>query len=117
MRRLAALEDGEPVFPTDGRVADIARQMVKARESRAPFQLRDVLRICETTLASLGVSSDICAQLQSHGLGRIQQRHYDRHSHMVEKRQALELWAGHLGRLKAGKQDEVIPIHGWRPSR
>ena len=37
------------------------------------------------------------AHLQSHGLGGVQTRHYDRHSTMDEKRKALELWEGRLG--------------------
>jgi len=31
-------------------------------------------------LAAMGVSSDVRAQLQSHGLGGVQSRHYDRHT-------------------------------------
>lgn len=41
-------------------------------------------------MAALGVSKDIRAQVQSHGLGGIQARHYDRHEYMFEKRAALE---------------------------
>jgi hypothetical protein len=51
-------------------------------------------------LAGLKVSSDVRAQLQSRGLGGVQQRH-DRHSYAQEKREALEAWAGHLARLQA----------------
>ncbi|MGH8219613.1 MAG: hypothetical protein ACREUT_13775 [Steroidobacteraceae bacterium] len=54
-------------------------------------------------LASLKVSTDIRAQLQSHGLGGIQYRHYDRHSYALEKKQALEKWARHLTKIKAGE--------------
>jgi hypothetical protein len=35
------------------------------------------------------------------GLGDVQYRHYDRHDYMAEKKQALELWARHLSKLKA----------------
>jgi integrase len=120
-RRLKMLTDGEPVLSTDTRtcmrpetvsvaVAEIAQDLVKAREVREPFQLRDVRRTVETMLASLGVSSDVRAQLQSHGLGGVQQRHYDRHDYLGEKRQALELWARHLERLKSGKAADVMPM-------
>ncbi len=61
-------------------------------------------------LASLGVSSDVRAQLQSHGLGGIQMRYYDRHDYALEKRAAVELWAGHLDRLKAGEVASVTSI-------
>jgi hypothetical protein len=50
------------------------------------------------------------AQLQSHGLGGVQQRHYDRHEYALEKRAALEKWARHLAALKSGKQANVVPL-------
>lgn len=121
-RRLEALVDGEPLFSTDAKtcmrietisvlVADIAGNMLaKEREAREPFQLRDIRRTAETMLASLGVSSDVRAQLQSHGLGGVQQRHYDRHEYMLEKRQALEKWRRHLEFLKARKSADVVPL-------
>lgn len=49
-------------------------------------------RTAETHMAALGISSDVRAQIQSHGLGGIQARHYDRHDYMPEKRAALALW-------------------------
>lgn len=91
-------------------VADLSTAMVEAKEAREPFQLRDLRRTCETMLASLSVSSDIRAQLQSHGLGGIQHRHYDRHDYASEKRRALELWRSHLKGLTAGKRDNVVPL-------
>ncbi len=120
-RRLKALQEGEPLFSTDGRtimrietvsvlVRGIAAEMATAKEVRELFQLRDIRRTCETMLASLGVSSDVRAQVQSHGLGGVQTRHYDRHDYMAEKRQALETWARHLERLKTGKTASGMPI-------
>ncbi|MGH8169901.1 MAG: tyrosine-type recombinase/integrase [Steroidobacteraceae bacterium] len=127
-RRLAMLGEGEPLFSSDGKVSlsletlsvlvsSISRDMVKAKEAREPFQLRDLRRTAETMLASLGVSSDVRAQLQSHGLGGIQQRHYDRHDYALEKRAAVELWAGHLERLKAGEVATVTSIGQGRKPR
>lgn len=122
-RRLEALTDGEPLFSTDGKtymrietvsalVADIAGAMLTAtdKEAREPFQLRDLRRTAETMLAGLGVSSDVRAQLQSHGLGGVQQRHYDRYEYMLEKRQALEKWRRHLEHLKTGNSAKIIPL-------
>ena len=60
---------------------------------RGPFSMRDLRRTAETHMAALGVSSDVRAQIQSHGLGGIQARHYDRHDYMPEKRAARALWA------------------------
>jgi hypothetical protein len=51
--------------------------MVKEGDARAPFQLRDIRRTAETMLAGLGVSKDVRAHLLSHGLGGMQNQHYD----------------------------------------
>jgi hypothetical protein len=73
-----------PRFSTNGRVqlrkervaqlvAEIARAMRAAGElERGPFSMRDLRRTAETRMAALAVSSDVCAQIQSHGLGGIQ---------------------------------------------
>ena len=123
-RRLDAI-DGKavPLFSTDDRtrmraetisvlVREVAGEMVKAKEAREPFQLRDIRRTCETMLASLKVSSDVRAELQSHGLGGVQKRHYDRHEYALEKRQSLEKWARHLAKLKEGEKADVVPLKG-----
>jgi integrase len=123
------MPEGAPfVFTSDGRtsmrpetvtavVAEIAAKMVKEKEARQGFELRDLRRTCETMLAALGVSSDVRAQLQSHGLGAVQQRHYDRHGYSLEKRQALELWHRHLVRIAAGKHATVTPLQRAREAR
>ena len=104
-RRLAQTEGaGLPLFSTNGRVplrketvgllvTEIARAMQAADElERGPFSMRDLRRTAETHMAALAISSDVRAQIQSHGLGGIQARHYDRHDYMPEKRAALALW-------------------------
>ncbi len=121
-RILDALPDDSPhVFTNDGKralreetvsaiVSEISASMLKAKEAREGFQLRDIRRTCETMLAALGVSSDVRAQLQSHGLGGVQARHYDRHDYALEKRAALEKWQRHLDGIAAGKTAKVLPI-------
>ena len=81
-------------------VSEISTELLRAKQVREDFELRDLRRTTETMLASLKVSSDIRAQLLSHGLGGVQNRHYDRHDYALEKRQALERWARHLTKLK-----------------
>lgn len=73
------------------KVAAIAQSMLAAGELPGGlFTPGDLRRTIETRLAALGVNSDVRAQLQSHGLGGVQTRHYDRHDYLHEKRQALE---------------------------
>lgn len=120
-RQLDGLREGEPLFTTDGEtslrpetlwatMSEIVEKMMKGKEAREPFQLRDIRRTCETMLASLKITRDVRGQLQSHGLSGVQHRHYDRHDYMLEKRQALEKWARHLDRLKSGQTATVIPL-------
>ncbi len=81
------------------RVAEIATEM-----KGEPFDLRDIRRTVETQLASLGVSRDVRAQLLSHGLSGVQNQHYDRHTYIEEKRNALLLWERHLETLRETSQ-------------
>ncbi len=94
-------------------------ELKRAKASQGAFDLRDIRRTCETMLAALGISRDVRAQIQSHGLGGIQQRHYDRHDYMNEKRAALESWAAHLERLRTGKPgaEKVVEIGRGRARR
>ncbi len=121
--RLEAIGDraNVPVFSTDDEtqmrietlsalIHDISEAMVAAKEAREPFQLRDLRRTAETMLASLKVSRDIRAQLQSHGLGGVQQQHYDMHDYTLEKQQTLKKWAAHLAKLKEGKTADVVSL-------
>lgn len=113
--RIDGMAASAPVFSTDGEtpmrhetlsvtVAEISEAMVRAGEAREAFQLRDLRRTCETLLAGLGVSSDVRAQIQSHGLGGVQARHYDRHDYSTEKRRALVKWSRHLSTLQEAKK-------------
>lgn len=67
------------------------------------FDLRDIRRTAETAFAAMGVSQEIRAQIQSHGITGVQAKHYDRHSYLAEKRTALESWEAHLSKLQKKK--------------
>ncbi len=69
-----------------------------------------IRKTAETLLvAGLGISKDLRAQLQSHGLSGIQDRHYDKHNYMNEKRQVLESWWLYLDQL-ASDQTNIITL-------
>lgn len=90
-------------------VREVAADMAKAGEldaGKGPFTIGDLRRTVETRLAALGVSLDVRAQLQSHGLGGVQARHYDRHDYADEKRAALEKLRG----LLIGKPASVTDL-------
>lgn len=97
-------------------VREVAADMLKAGEldeGKGPFTIGDLRRSVETRLAALGVSLDVRAQLQSHGLGGVQARHYDRHDYAAEKRAALEKLRG----LLIGKPASVTSIKGRRKAK
>ncbi len=81
-------------------VSAIAGPLAK-KQGVAAFTARDVRRTVETRLAALGVSRDTRAQVLSHGLKRgVQERHYDMHTYLPEKAEALAIWEKHLQSLK-----------------
>jgi integrase len=111
---------GAVVETLSSAVHGISSGMVEAKTATAPFQMRDIRRTCETMLAAMGISSDIRAQLQSHGLGGVQAKHYDRHSYASEKAAALEAWQEKLRGIVAAKAplpDNVVPIRRERAKR
>jgi integrase len=84
----------------EGVVAD----MLEAKElPGGRFTPGDLRRTIETRLAAAGQSQDVRAQLQSHGLGGVQNRHYDRHDYADEKLAALKA----LHKLLTGKPAKV----------
>ncbi len=62
----------------------------------AKFNYRDLRRSVETEMAALGLSTDLRAQILSHGLSGVQSKHYDRHTYLDEKSAALAKWERHL---------------------
>ena len=71
-------------------VKRICEAMQENGEAVEKFTIADIRRTIETRLAALRVPLEVRGQLQSHGMGGIQARHYDRHDYSDEKREALE---------------------------
>jgi hypothetical protein len=60
------------------------------------FQTKRIRSGVETLLASARISADHRGRLQSHGISGVQNRHYDGHDYMDEKRHALATLGGLL---------------------
>ena|SRR5579859_1210952 len=86
-------------------VKEISDAMVKEGEARAPFQLRDIRRTCETMLAGLKVSKDVRSHLLSHGLGGVQDQHYSETNLMP--------WSSQTGKSK-GDWSALFQIETYR---
>lgn len=80
-------------------VHEMSESMLAAKLSSVPFQFRDLRRTAETMMASLDVTKDVRAQVQSHGLSGVQDRHYDKYHYMPQKSRALLVWQAHLESL------------------
>jgi len=80
-------------------VKTIRLDMEKNGLCESQFSFIDFRRTIETKLAQLGVSKDYRAQIQSHGLSGVQNKHYDKHDYMPEKTNVLTLWEKFLSNL------------------
>ncbi len=84
-----------PTVPdtVSGLVSEISAEMIKEKEVRTQFAFKDLRRTVETLMAErLRVSKDLRALIQSHGLGGVQDRHYDRADYGPQIRHALNEW-------------------------
>jgi hypothetical protein len=100
-------KSGASWFLVAKRLERVVDAMEKAGElEHGPFTLGDLRRTIETRLAAAKISKDVRAHLQSHGLGGVQERNYNRYDFLEEKRAALEA----LYRIATGASADVVPI-------
>jgi integrase len=91
---------------------------LSATLGRAPaaWRLHDIRRTVATRMADLGVQPHVIEAVLNHisghkaGVAGV----YNRASYANEKRQALELWAAHVGALVEGRESNVVPLRGAR---
>jgi len=88
-------------------IAKLSAEMVDTGEALEPFCLSDIRRSVETILAGrVRISKDDRAQLLSHGISGVQEKHYDRSTHMDAKRDALMRWEQWIMQ----EQGTVVPL-------
>ena len=85
-------------------IKDMSRDMITEGISKQQFQFSDLRRTVETSLAKLGINKDIRAQLQSHGIGGVQDRHYDMHEYYDEKQAAIKAWQSYMISAATGQR-------------
>ncbi len=128
MRQVRYDDDGEPIQPgpflfsvSNGRegavyhtvreaMLEVATAMVEKKEIDRTFSPGIIRKTVETRLAAAGVSKEIRAQLQSHGIGGVQDKHYDAHDYLTEKKAALNK----LRRLLDQKPGKVVKFPNAR---
>jgi integrase len=98
---------GDQLISTDGGATEAWASTVNDYAKRAMvkkgFTLKNTRSGVETLLSSKGVSREIRAQLQSHGLSGVQQASYDGHDYRREKLFALETLYSTLNQIKGPK--------------
>lgn len=90
-------------------VAGINEKMLESKELlKGKFTAGCIRKTIETRLADrpYRVSSDVLAQLLSHGLGGVQNRHYQRYDYFEDKLEALEK----LHRLVEGEPEPTAQV-------
>lgn len=88
-------------------VTRLSTAMVESGEAVSAFCLSDIRRSIETILSGkIRISKDDRAQLLSHGISGIQEKHYDRATHMDAKSEALAKWE----RWLVQDQAVVVPL-------
>lgn len=84
-------------------VKRISNALCASKLTVATFRGGDIRRTVETLMAGrLMISKDVRAQVLSHGLTGVQDRHYDKDLHLDEKRNALREWNNYLEKLRKG---------------
>lgn len=105
--------DGHYALSSDGGKTNVHATTVTRwaqaaiNEAIPGFQLKQVRSGVETLLSRAGVSKEIRGRLQSHGISGVQDRHYDGHDYLPEKKKALTVLYNALEKKPAN----VTPIH------
>jgi hypothetical protein len=88
-----------------------AEAMVEAKEAETLFGAGDFRRTVESRLAEMGISPEVRNRIQSHGLGGIVNRHYNRSEWLGPMRTALDAWGAWLA---AEPASNVRPLRAAR---
>lgn len=102
--RFALSTTGGDIHVWDSTLAGWAGDAARGIEGFTPKRIRSGI---ETLLAKLGFSKEDRGRLQSHGISGVQDRHYDGHDYVEEKRRQLHAL---FRALEGGEVDNVVPI-------
>ncbi|MGR4869700.1 hypothetical protein ACIPRI_12630 [Variovorax sp. LARHSF232] len=101
-------------------VREISDAMLANNHATQPFRAGDIRRTIETMMAGeLRISKDVRAQLLSHGLTGVQDRHYDKGQHLAAKAAALRQWNAYVADTCIGTPagDNVVGLASKRSKR
>jgi integrase len=82
-------------------VRTISEPLEKSGKLKAHFCYGDIRRTTETNMAAIDIQKDVRAQILSHGLGGLQDRHYNRWDYHDQKLAALLKWEAYLNERRS----------------
>lgn len=92
---------------------EISETQKRLDPSTQVFRPRDIRTTAESRLAEMGVSEEIRGRLLSHGLGGLQDTHYDQADYGPQLSKALGIWNGWLDSILADDlrvDNNVVPF-------
>ena len=90
-----------------GDVLKISDSMISKNMTQIPFRAGDIRRTIETMLSgNLRVDKDTRAQLLSHGISGVQDKHYDKSKHIHAKTEAMLKWNDFVVDLCIGEKSK-----------
>jgi integrase len=95
--------------PLDARAAAHAIRYNREHFGIPRWTPHDLRRTVRTNLSALGVDHIVAKKVVNHSLHGMDQV-YDRHNYLLEKRSALDTWAGRLQEIIEGRAPKVVSI-------
>lgn len=92
-------------------IANVQKAGVRVREESGvkDFKLHDMRRTAASYMTSMGISRLVVSKILNHAEHDVTSV-YDRHSYDMEKRAALDKWAGRLEQILTGEKGKVVPF-------
>lgn len=90
-------------------VSNISARLVRTKKINHPFSYRDIRRTIETRMSKLKIPKEHRAHIQSHDLGGVQNKFYNRYDFHDEMREALGIWERHVIDCAAAVRTAAIP--------
>jgi integrase len=107
---------GPLVFPTQE--TKVFRQFSRGKQQLdelckvSEWRLHDLRRTCVSGMARLGIAPHVADKILNHKTGTISgvAAVYQRHEFMLERRQAMDLWGAHVGKITNAASRERLAL-------
>jgi integrase len=89
-----------------------AKKILDQLSGVSGWRLHDLRRTCVSGMARLGVAPHVADKILNHQAGTISgvAAVYQRHEFLTERREALDLWGAHIGRILCKTGDQQVEL-------